>query len=340
MFTSRVGVFKDELNIVSRKSSRFYLLLFSLFLFGEANASMPTDTIKIDGKYVIIEQVETDYDHDSDFTDDQNDNPDPLWKHRAYWKTGTRGLMSLTGLSHDQDINGEALHTVNEFLGDPYNSSFGFGLDGAFGYYLPNEAFSIETGLTYQFSSYKSKYFTELDLLDQDEVGYDEFIGFYSGSGGELFQVVRFQIDLLAYKDSSVVINISDEKMKVHQVQIPLMFRYETQKENLKKLNFHAAAGVGLRFLFHQDDFRTVLLNTNGQFEEVIIEANQLKSMNLYGLLNAGMQYHLNDHKTSLFCEFYLGQSLSPIDSSTKNIQIRHREFGIGLGIKRNLSKS
>lgn len=300
-------------------------------------ASACSDTIRIDGKLVIVEQVETDYIEKIEDGDPPSDNykvdPD------KYFQLIVSPFVSRVGMKNK--LSGNSLTdnrgTVNEFLNKNFENSFGIGLGAELGIMF-NERVSLITGLNYNFTSFKSKYFTELDLLDQDEAMYDEFIGFYIDSDGDLFQQVRFFVDDLAFKDSLVRIDVSTGQMRVHEFNVPILVEFKSERSNKNKLHFSGAIGPMIRFNFYDGTLRNALLNNEGDFSPITMEDSEFRKILPLIHFRGGIQYRLSP-EMSLIGHCQASLSLNSADNDHPEVEVYQQELGLGLGIRWYLSK-
>ena len=303
----------------------------------EGNATGFNDTIRIDGKLVIVEQVETEHIDPILEPDLPNDRID--FKPKTYFQLIASPFVSRVGMKKKR---GEGLavvddrSTVNEFLNKNFENTMGAGINAELGLIL-NDRVSIISGISYNFTNYKSRYFTELDLLDQDEAMYDEFIGFYIDADGNLFQQVRFQIDDLAFKDSLVGINISSSLMRSHEFTVPFLVEFKSIRNNNNKIHFSGAIGPMIRFNLYNGELKTVLLSENGDFNEFTLNSSEFRK--IYPLIHfrGGVQYRLKE-TISLIAHFQGSFSLLSADKDHENIEVYQQEMGIGLGVRWYLS--
>lgn len=318
---------REYFEITIQQRSKFILLLFVLFITNISVAIDITisDTIRIDGRVLVIEKEEVENLQDLPQKEFKDKN-----KVEQYIITDLSWGISPYGIS----TNISTHQQINAFIGVQDNvSPLNFTIGGRYGLRLKSN-WHFETGVNLTYHAFNTTSFNIKDLLDStiNQIQNHSLVGF-STLENELYQVYHEGFDVIGYEERIEKINLQQNSNKFILLSLPLLFGkgFELSKE----VTFCFKTGVLNTFILSKDFSSQYLINTSNEFQ--VVDDTSFRPYSTDILIEPGISITLPSKIKKIYTGIYGVIPLNSFSVNNDYYSIRKSTFGLKIGIIVNL---
>ncbi len=298
------------------------LLLVFTSLYAQFSFSIyiiPTDTIIIDGRIVVVEKEEVENLEELPQVEYKEDNKNQHFLFTAF---------SWAAAPNETHSNTDNYQLIDEFIGSSNSWQWdNFSFETRYGIVL-RKNWSLETGISVSYTSFTSTSFDRGELLDSviNNVANHSFEGFIAHEN-ELYQVYREHFDL-GHEEREKKLNLSHHKNSFSIVSIPLVLgkNWEINKKN----SWSIKGGLLNSFLVSKNISSILLINSSKEYKT--IKNLSFRSYLPEVLIETGLSHRFSGDNISLYTGIYGIQTLNSLLMENSPIQVKKSVLGLKIG--------